>query len=104
MSTLKKVFIAASLFAFFSSNAALNESIKTAKIILIGRALEIRYIQLDSYPESGKVSIKGVDYPVFLTRESAVDYGTNLSIKSDITIVYVMTEMEKEKEIIELPR
>lgn len=69
------------------------------------RGLEIRYIIIPEKKDKEKdeIIIDNVKYPLFKTKDSAIEYVTYAILKKDYTIVYVLTEKQKETEIIAIP-
>ena len=69
------------------------------------RGLEIRYIisleKLDK--EKDEIIIDGIKYLLFKTRESAIESVKYNSLKKDYTIVYVISDIKRNTEIISIP-
>lgn len=69
------------------------------------RGLEIRYIiiQGKTDQEKDEIIIDNIKYPLFKTKESAIETIKYANPKKDYTIVYVLTEIQKKTEIISIP-
>jgi hypothetical protein len=71
------------------------------------RGLEVRYIKMniDSKQELPKqVKIGEVNYPLYKTKEEAYDAVLKSGFKKDLTVVYVVSNVEKETETLSLPK
>lgn len=97
------------LFAFLLlfSFASFSEAKSLNLYSLLDRAVEIHYTKVDlkegeAFPK--EIKIKNHVYPLFKTKEDAYDYVKNMSLKSDITIVYVASNVEKETEILSVEK
>lgn len=65
------------------------------------RSIEIRYIK--DYPvDQLFILVDDKKYPVFNTKEEAITYVENMSLKKDLTIVYVRSSSEKETEFTDI--
>lgn len=69
------------------------------------RGLEIRYIVIQEKKDKEKVEIiiDSVKYPLFKTKELAIESVKYANLKKDYTIVYVLSETQKKTEIISIP-
>lgn len=101
MNFKKNLFVVLFLFSIVSFSGAntLNR--------LLDRAVEIHYTKVDlkegeAFPK--EIKIQNHVYPLFKTKEEAYDYVKNMSLKSDITIVYVASKVEKETEILNVEK
>lgn len=71
------------------------------KIIFTGRGAEIRYI-IDHPADQNFILVDEKKYPVFNSKKEALTYVENMTIKYDITIVYVRSEIAKETEFTDI--
>ena len=99
----KNFFLLLILFSFVSFTEA--KSLNSSR--LLDRAVEIHYTKVDlkegdAFPK--EIKIQDHVYPLFKTKEEAYDYVKNMSLKSDITIVYVASKVEKETEILNVEK
>jgi hypothetical protein len=72
---------------------------------LLDRGLEIHYMKMElkkgeELPKT--VTVKGVVYPFYKTKEEAYNSTLNAGIRKDITVVYVLSSTEKASETITL--
>ena len=101
MANFKNIFPA--LFFLFGVILFSQAGTVNSERIMLDRAAEIRYTKVDLkegevFPK--EIKIQDVVYPLFKTKEEAFDYVKNMSLKSDITIVYVASEEKKDNEIL----
>jgi hypothetical protein len=70
----------------------------------VERGLEIRYMIITDKNESEKkdITIDGVTYPLFKTKELAIETTKYANPKKDYTVVYVLTDKKKNTEIISI--
>ncbi len=71
------------------------------------RGVEIRYIKMkvEKNKEAPKeIILGGTSYPLFKTKEDAYNTVLNSSVKKDITIVYVISNEEKNTETLPLKK
>lgn len=100
MANLKNIFSGLLfLFAVMFSQAGTI----AAKTTMLDRAAEIRYTKVDlkkgeAFPK--EIKINDVTYPLFKTKEEAVEHVKNMSLKSDVTVVYVASNDKKDTEIL----
>jgi hypothetical protein len=68
------------------------------------RGIEIRYIVLTDVKEKEKkeIEVDGKKYALYKSKEDAVDAVSNAWPKKDLTIVYVISDVEKDKEIFDI--
>lgn len=96
-----------SLNSLFSINITEPLYIPTKNHILFQteRGIEIRYIILKDQvaKEKNELSIDGIKYPLFKTKESAIESIKYANPKKDYTVVYVLTDKKKNTEIIAIP-
>jgi hypothetical protein len=91
--------------AYSTLNAdSANYGNKELKYSFVGRGLEIRYIVLKKSQDKTKntISVEGKNYPLYKTREDAVNAVTNTNVKQDFVVVYVISEKNKATETIAL--
>ncbi|MCE3279510.1 MAG: hypothetical protein K0S44_1701 [Bacteroidetes bacterium] len=70
---------------------------------LVDRGVEIRYVKVElkekeAFPKV--IKIDNVIYPLFKTKEEAIDHVKNMGVKSDMTTVYVAASEVKTTEIL----
>lgn len=102
-----KNFIWVILFIISSPAIATSDLILTPVELLGDRGLEIRYIKMDVRDKKDlpkEIKIDGITFPLFESKEDAYNTTIKASIKRDITIVYVISAIEKDKEIISLEK
>lgn len=66
-----------------------------------GRGIEIRYTKVELKPGEAlprEITIDDVKYPLYKTKEEAVTAVKNSAIRKDLTVVYVLSEVEKDTE------
>lgn len=103
MNFKKKLFSFLLLCSFVSFSEAKSLNL----FRLLDRAVEIHYTKVDLkegevFPK--EIKIQDRVYPLFKTKEEAYDYVKNMSLKSDVTIVYVASKVEKETEILNVEK
>jgi hypothetical protein len=106
MKNLTKVFIAGSFLIglLFSTGLNAGSSVSIFTTIL-DRGLEIHYLKMElkKGEEPPKtVTVAGLVYPLYKTKEEAYNNVLNAGLKKDITVVYVISSAEKATETITL--
>lgn len=90
----------------FSINLSFaNYSIKSSLTVCnaLNRSAEIRYVT--NHPsDQNFIIVEEKKYFVFDSREAAINYAENMSVKYDLVIVYVRSEVAKSIETIELSK
>lgn len=71
----------------------------------LGRAIEIRYIKVElkadqEFPK--EITVEEKTYPLFKTREEAINYVKTSAVRRDLTTVYVASEEIKKKEVLDI--
>lgn len=74
---------------------------------LVDRGVEVRYTKInlkegEVFPK--EIKIQDTVYPLFKTKEEAYNYVRDMSVKSDITIVYVVSKEEKDSEMLTIEK
>lgn len=71
------------------------------------RGLEVRYIKMEIREKQElpkEIKVGGINYPLYKTKEEAYNSVQNAGIKRDITVVYVVSAIEKETEMLSLSK
>lgn len=94
------------LFFLLASSAIIatdTDSIKTVNYYYHPneRGLEIRYIEVVDQTQV-EITVDGKKYKLFKTRIEAIDYATSMYPKTDYVIVYVMSNVPKTTEVVEI--
>lgn len=86
----------------FSTNRTSNTNV--SEVSPTRSAIEIRYIVLKDFKQknSKEITIKGIKYSLYKTKEEAIYSVSNSEIKRDLVVVYVITDKNRETEIVEL--
>jgi hypothetical protein len=105
----KRTFVSIFLVIFLFSAANVYASVNPVPAGLheglrLARGLEVRYIVIKDAKEKEKTEIEvaGKKYALYKTKEDAVRAITVATPKHDLVVVYVISDTEKEKELIEL--
>ncbi len=99
MKTILLLFFSVSSLLVSASENPLKNSINNEASIF--RGVEIRYIV--NHPENELFLILDEKkYPVFNSKKEAISYVENMTIKYDITVVYVRSTVEKETEFTDI--
>jgi hypothetical protein len=106
---LKKIAALCLLLGMFisQSTAVLVSKSFVSSVLLLDRGLEVHYVKMalkkgESIPKT--ITMYGVVYPLYQTREEAYNTVVNAGLKKDITTVYVISPIEKETEMITLAK
>lgn len=108
---MKKAFAFAIAFTLFShyTNGNTLPKIYFHKFIypfktIVERGLEIRYYVYNENAENlpSEIIVDETKYPLYISKEAAIESIRNASIKKDYTIVYVVSSETKNTEIISI--
>lgn len=90
-------------FSNISTKSYFNKFIDIFKTY-VERGIEIRYYfhKNASVPPPQEIIVNEVKYPLYKSREIAIETIKNASIKKDYSIVYVISVEEKNTEIISI--
>src|SRR5687767_8794649 len=100
---MKAIFLIAFLFVSYSVGQANAENNFTCSLpnTILSRGIEIRYITVADKNQT-EITIDHKTYKLFKTRDEAIQYVTNMSVKTDYVIVYVMNDVARTTEVLEI--
>jgi hypothetical protein len=78
-----------------------------AIVSYLDRGLEVRYIKMEVKEKQElpkEIKIGEITYPLYKSKEEAYQSVLNAGLKRDITIVYVISSVEKETEMLTLAK
>jgi hypothetical protein len=101
MKTVSKLLLAIAILMSFSQPSEAAEK-STVIEMIAARGMEIRYTKLDPATKEipREITIDEVTYPLFKTRKEAIEHVKGMTIKKDVTIVYVVSDEEKKSEFL----
>jgi hypothetical protein len=105
MKTTTKILLAGMLLFNLPFGLASGSVSSIVNSIVRDRGLEIRYMKMElkkgeELPKT--VTVNGVVYPFYKTKEEAYNNTLNAGIRRDMTVVYVLSSTEKDTETVTL--